>query len=96
MVFFQQMQKPTPIGVGFLLDVVPPLLRFTSVDMLGFPPAHHRYILWQKYKTPGFEYDKEVDVEYVAEQHELSAASIITILQYSILKCLGENDKIIR
>lgn len=70
--------------------------RFQLVLDFDLPDAHHRYILWQKSKTGEFEYDDEIDVEYLAEYHELTAASIVNILHYSILKCLGRNDTVIR
>ena len=70
--------------------------RFQLVLDFNIPDAHHRYILWQKSKTAEFEYGGDIDVEYLAERHELSAASIINILHYSILKCLGRDDKVIK
>jgi ATPase family associated with various cellular activities (AAA) len=70
--------------------------RFQLVLDFEIPDAHLRHILWEKSKTAEFEYDKDVDLEYLAEQHEISAASIINVLHYSILKCLGKNDRIIR
>lgn len=70
--------------------------RFQLVLDFEIPDAHLRFILWEKSKTSQFEYDKDVDLEFLAEQHELSAASIINVLHYSILKCLGRNDRIIR
>jgi AAA+ superfamily predicted ATPase len=70
--------------------------RFQLVLDFELPNAHQRYILWEKSKTSQFEYDKDVDLESLAEQHELSAASVVNILHYSILKCLGRKDNIIR
>lgn len=70
--------------------------RFQLVLDFNTPNAHQRYILWQRSKTSEFEYDDEIDLEYLAEQHELTAASIINILNYSILKCMGRGDKIIK
>ncbi len=70
--------------------------RFQLVLDFEIPDAHLRLILWEKSKTNEFEFDKDVDVEFLAEHHELSAASIINVLHYSILKCLGRNDRIIR
>lgn len=69
--------------------------RFQLVLYFDIPDVHQRYILWQRSKTPEFEYAEEIDVEYLAEQYELTAASIINILHYSILKCLGRGDRII-
>jgi len=70
--------------------------RFQLVLDFEIPDASLRYILWKKSVTNEFEYSEDVDLENLAEQHELSAASIINVLHYSILKCLGRNDQIIR
>jgi DNA polymerase III delta prime subunit len=70
--------------------------RFQLVLDFEIPDAHLRYILWRKSKTNEFEYDNDVDLESLSEEHEISAASIINVLHYSILKCLGRNDRIIR
>lgn len=70
--------------------------RFQLVLDFELPDAHQRFILWEKSKTNQFEYDRDVDLEKLADQHELSAASIVNILHYSILKCLGRKDNIIR
>jgi AAA+ superfamily predicted ATPase len=70
--------------------------RFQLVLDFEIPDAHLRYIIWDKSKTTEFEYDKDVNLEILAEQHEISAASIINVLHYSILKCLGRKDRIIR
>lgn len=70
--------------------------RFQLVLDFEMPDAHQRFILWEKSKTSQFEYDRDVDLENLADQHELSAASIVNILHYSILKCLGRKDNVIR
>lgn len=70
--------------------------RFQLILDFEIPDAHHRFILWKKSKTNEFKYDKDVDLENIAEQHELSAASIINVLHYCILKCLKRNEKIIK
>lgn len=70
--------------------------RFQLILDFDIPDARHRLILWKKSKTKEFEYDTDVDVEQLAEQHELSAASIINVLHYCVLKCLRRNDNIIR
>jgi hypothetical protein len=70
--------------------------RFQLILDFDIPDVQHRLILWEKSKTKEFEYDKDVDLEKLAEQHELSAASIINVLHYCVLKCLRRNDNIIR
>lgn len=69
--------------------------RFQLILDFEIPDASHRYILWKRSKTNAFDYEKKVDLDYLAEQHELSAASIINVLHYCILKCLNRNDNII-
>lgn len=47
-------------------------------------------------KTPEFEYEAAIDLDLLAEDYELTAASILNILHYSILKCIGRNDTLIQ
>lgn len=70
--------------------------RFQMVLEFELPDYHQRLQLWENSKTKDFEFDDDVDLERLAESQELSAASIINILHYSILKCLGRKDRIIR
>ena len=70
--------------------------RFQLILDFEIPDAHHRYILWERSKTSEFEYEKKVDLDFLAEQHELSAASIVNVLHYCILKCLNREDRVIR
>lgn len=69
--------------------------RFQLVLDFEIPNARQRYNLWHKSKTSDFDYDKDVDVEFLSENYELSAASIINVLHYAILKCLGREDRVI-
>ena len=70
--------------------------RFQLVLNFKVPDAHQRSILWKKLKTEEFKYDKDIDIEYLAEQHEFTGASIVNILHYSILKSLRRQDRIIK
>ena len=69
--------------------------RFQLVLDFDIPDAHYRHILWKKSITNEFKYADDIDLEALAEQHELSAASIINVLHYSILKCMGRNNRVI-
>lgn len=69
--------------------------RFQLVLDFEIPDAHNRLIIWKKSLTNDFKYAEDIDLEVLAEQHELSAASIVNVLHYSILKCLGRNNRII-
>ncbi|AOW20716.1 ATP-binding protein [Urechidicola croceus] len=66
--------------------------RFQLVLNFEIPDVNQRRILWDKSKTEDFEYHKNVDIEYLSENYELTAASIVNILHYSILKCLNRKD----
>ena len=70
--------------------------RFQLVLDFDIPNAHQRHMLWQKSKTPEFEYEAAIDLDSLAEDYEITAASIINILHYSILKCLGRKDTLIQ
>ena len=70
--------------------------RFQIILDFEIPDAWQRLILWEKSKTDEFKYDTDIDLENLADQHILSAASIINILQYCMIKCLGRNDHTIR
>lgn len=69
--------------------------RFQLVLDFEIPTKQQRFVLWSTSKTDDFVYDKDVDLESLSEQYEMSAASIINVLHYSILKCLGRKNNII-
>ena len=69
--------------------------RFQLILDFELPDVQHRYILWNNSKTSDFEYDKDIDVQALAEEYELSAASIVNVLHYCILKCLSRGNTII-
>ena len=69
--------------------------RFQLILDFEIPDMYHRHMLWEKSITSDFTYDNEVNIDLIAEQHELSAASIINILHYCILKCMRRKDNII-
>lgn len=70
--------------------------RFQQVIDFTLPDSQQRLQLWRRYLTAEFEYAEAVDVEYLAEQYELSPASIVNSLQYSILKCMDRDDTTIQ
>lgn len=70
--------------------------RFQLILDFEMPDEQQRYILWKNSKTNDFEYENDVDIKHLAEEHELSAASIVNVLYYCILKCLSRGDKIIQ
>jgi len=56
------------------------LRRFQSVVYFPKPKLEQRIQLWEKYFSPVFELD--VDIEEIALQHELSGGSMINVLRY--------------
>ena len=70
--------------------------RFQMVLDFQLPDPYQRLVLWERSKTTEFEYESDLDLEALAERHEISAASIVNILHYSILKSLSKNDRLIR
>lgn len=70
--------------------------RFQLVLDFEIPNTHQRSVLWNKSKTKEFDFAADVDVASLSEQYELTAASIINVLHYCMLKCLKRKDRIIR
>ena len=69
--------------------------RFQLVVDFQLPTAQQRYALWDKAITEDFQYEESIDIDHLAETHELSAASIVNVLHYSILKSLGRGDTLV-
>jgi len=70
--------------------------RFQLILDFEIPDVYLRHQLWEKSITADFKYADDVNIDQLAEQHELSAASIINVLHYCILKCMRRKDSIIR
>ncbi|RIJ50504.1 ATP-binding protein [Maribellus luteus] len=70
--------------------------RFQLILDFEIPDVYLRHQLWEKSTTSDFTYDEDINIDLLAEQHELSAASIINVLHYCILKCMRRKDKLIR
>jgi AAA+ superfamily predicted ATPase len=69
--------------------------RFQLVVNFSIPDYTQRLLLWQTALHGEFKYDAQVDLEDLGEKHELTAAEIINVLRYSLLKSLERNDNIV-
>lgn len=70
--------------------------RFQLVLDFEIPHADQRYDIWQKSKTPEFEYEEAINLKFLAKHYELTPASINNVLHYSMLKCMGRGDNVIK
>ncbi|SFB53371.1 ATP-binding protein [Algoriphagus aquimarinus] len=66
--------------------------RFQLVVNFSIPDNSQRLALWQTALHGEFKYDTQVDLEDLSEKHELTAAEIINVLRYCLLKSLERND----
>ncbi len=64
--------------------------RFQAVIDFKLPTAQQRYLLWKNGITDEFQYEQTIDLDQLANDHELSAATIINVLHYAILIALSK------
>lgn len=72
------------------------LRRFQLILDFEIPNAKLRHQLWERAITDEFEFGKGVNVQSLAENYELSGASITNIVHSCLLKCLERDDTVIR
>ena len=68
------------------------LRRFHSVVHFPMPNAQERFDLWRKTLPASLVIDKSVDLTDLAEQYELSGASILNAIHYAALQSFSRND----
>ncbi|WP_439490143.1 ATP-binding protein [Algoriphagus sp.] len=69
--------------------------RFQLVIDFDIPNYYQRLTLWESALLGEFAYDPSIDLSDLAEQHELTAAAIINILHFCLLKTLERGDRTI-
>lgn len=69
--------------------------RFQLVLDFELPDFSQRLHLWNTALGNEFEYEPAIDLERVAEIYELSAASIINVLHFCLLKCMARKSSVI-
>lgn len=70
--------------------------RFQLVIDFSLPDYYQRLKIWQTSLMEEFFYEDDVDLMELSEKHELSAASIINVLHYCLLKALERGEKSVR
>lgn len=70
--------------------------RFQLVIDFVLPDYNQRLKIWESALLGEFGYDKEVSLHDLAEKHELTAAAIVNILHFCLLKTLERGEKNIR
>jgi len=68
------------------------LRRFHSVVHFPMPNAQERFDLWKKTLPASLAIDKSVDLADLADQYELSGASILNAIHYAALQSFSRND----
>ncbi len=69
--------------------------RFQLVIDFDVPNYYQRLTLWESALLGEFTYDPSINLSDLAEQHELTAAAIINILHFCLLKTLERGDRTI-
>lgn len=65
--------------------------RFQSLIYFPMPSKDERLLLWQKSLPKNVELDKNVNLEAISRNYELSGANIINVVQFISLQALSEN-----
>lgn len=66
--------------------------RFQSIVYFAPPDAELRKKLWQNSFTANVQFDKNIDLDEIAEKYELTGGSIINIARYCSLKAIKRNS----
>ncbi len=70
--------------------------RFQLVLDFDLPDYEQRLHLWETALMGEFDYEESIQLEELADKYELTAASIVNILQFCLLKTLARGEKIVR
>jgi len=71
------------------------LRRFHSVVHFPMPNAMERLNLWQNTLPPSLSHDKSINLKELADQYELSGASILNVVHYAALRSYSREDGIL-
>jgi hypothetical protein len=70
--------------------------RFHAMVNFPMPNANERLLIWQKSQPANMQLSDEVNLTALANQFELSGASILNIMQFAALKALDRKDNAIQ
>ncbi len=68
------------------------LRRFQSVIHFPMPKPAERLSIWKNAFSPKSVLEKRIDLEKIAEKHEISGGTIMNVVRYVSLKALSRND----
>ncbi len=66
--------------------------RFHAMVYFPMPNALERMLIWQKSLPQNLQLDANTNLTEIAQQYELSGASILNIMQFAALKAINRND----
>ncbi|MTI89268.1 MAG: ATP-binding protein [Balneolaceae bacterium] len=69
--------------------------RFQSLIYFSVPDTEERFKIWNQLLSNGAPVSEEIDVEAIAEKHEISGGTIINVLRYSALQALKRDQPLI-
>lgn len=70
--------------------------RFQSIIEFEIPTSSERLRLWKNNLPKGIKLEDSLSLESLAKKYSITGANIVNIIQYTCLKTLANNDKIIR
>jgi SpoVK/Ycf46/Vps4 family AAA+-type ATPase len=71
------------------------LRRFQSVIHFPMPKPSERRKIWQNAFSPRSVLEKNVNLDQIAEQYEISGGTIMNVVRYASLKALSRNSNVI-
>ncbi|HMR43637.1 MAG TPA: ATP-binding protein [Saprospiraceae bacterium] len=69
--------------------------RFQSIIYFPIPSVSERLQLWKNAFPEKMKLAKDVDIQSIAQQYELTGSAIMNIVQYACLRALDTKDKIL-
>jgi hypothetical protein len=72
------------------------LRRFHSIIHFPIPNEEERLKLWKKSMPSMLKPEKDMDLEKISAEFEITGAGIINVMRYATLKAVSSNDKFLR
>lgn len=69
--------------------------RFQSITFFPMPKAAERLLLWQKNIPTAVQLDAAIDLNLIAQKHELTGSNIVNIVHYCCLQSLAAGTNVI-
>jgi len=69
--------------------------RFQSMVYFPNPDSETRLVLWKQSLPADFDLEECIDLEEIADEHEISGGTIINVVRYCVLMALSKGGKLI-